>query len=97
MDQNMGPGRCGLKLRPREYFERQIYTSFWFEKDNLVPAIDYLGEDHVMFETDVPHPTCLYPGMREHVREALGGMDERVQRKVLYETAARLYQIPIQR
>ena len=93
MDQNMGPDRCGLKLRPREYFERQIYTSFWFEKENLAQAIGFLGEDHVMFETDVPHPTCLYPGMREHVREALGELEERIQRKVLYETAARLYHI----
>ncbi len=93
MDQNMGPDRCRLQLRPREYYERQIYTSFWFEKENLAQAIGFLGEDHVMFETDVPHPTCLYPGMREHVREALGELEERVQRKVLYETAARLYHI----
>jgi len=95
MDQNMGPGRCGLKLRPREYFERQIYTSFWFEKENLAPAIEFLGEDHVMFETDVPHPTCLYPNMREHLHEAIGEIDERVQRKLLYETASRLYKIPL--
>ena len=95
MDQNMGPGRCGLKLRPREYFERQIYTSFWFEKENLGQAIEFLGEDHVMFETDVPHPTCLYPGMREHLHEALDGLETRLQRKVLYETAASLYQIPM--
>ncbi|MFQ5514021.1 MAG: amidohydrolase family protein [Myxococcota bacterium] len=95
MDQNMGPGRCGLKLRPREYFERQIYTSFWFEKENLAHAVEILGEDHVMFETDVPHPTCLYPDMRRHLEGALGGLGEHVQRKVLYETAASLYQIPL--
>ena len=95
MDQNMGPDRCGLKLRPREYFARQIYTSFWFEKQNLANAIEILGEDHVMFETDVPHPTCLYPGMRKHLHEAIGGLEERVQRKVLYETAAHLYHIPV--
>ena len=94
MDQNMGPDRCGMKLRPREYFERQIYTAFWFEKEAIANAIEILGEDHVMFETDVPHPTCLYPGMREHLNGALGGLAERVQRKVLYKTAASLYQIP---
>ena len=52
-----------MKLRPTEYFQRQIYASFWFETDVAGP-IEKLGENNVMFETDFPHPTCLYPNPR---------------------------------
>ena len=83
-----------LKLRPMDYFRRQIYGSYWFEK-NPGPAIEALGEDNLMFETDFPHATCLYPGVQDTMRQSLEGLDERVQRKLLYETAARVYQIDV--
>ncbi len=83
-----------MKLRPTEYFRRQIYASFWFEKD-AARAINEIGEDNVLFETDFPHPTCLYPNVREHVEASLAGLSETAQRKVLYENAARVYQLPL--
>lgn len=83
-----------LKLTPREYFNRNIYTSFWFEKENVANSIELIGEDNVLFETDYPHPTCLYPSVREHVEEALSDVKESVQRKILYENAARVYSLP---
>ena len=83
-----------LKLRPMEYFRRQIYGSYWFEK-NPGPALEALGEDNLMFETDFPHATCLYPGVQDAMRESLDGLAEHVQRKLLYETAARVYQIDV--
>jgi predicted TIM-barrel fold metal-dependent hydrolase len=88
-------GVTDLALRPREYFRRQIYASYWFEND-VRGALAALGEDNVMFETDFPHPTCLYPAIREHVQATLGDQPRRVQRKVLHETAARVYQLPPQ-
>jgi predicted TIM-barrel fold metal-dependent hydrolase len=48
-----------------------------------------------MFETDFPHPTCLYPNVREQVQASLGGLERSVQRKVLYETAAKVYNLPL--
>ncbi len=48
-----------------------------------------------MFETDFPHPTCLYPSIQEHVQETLGELEPRVQRKILYENAARVYQLSL--
>lgn len=83
-----------LVLRPREYFRRQIYASYWFESD-VASAIAKLGDDNLMFETDFPHPTCLYPGVRAHIRASLGGLPESVQHKVLHGTAARLYGIDL--
>jgi uncharacterized protein len=83
-----------LKLRPTEYFQRQIYGSYWFEA-NPAPAIEYLGEDNLMFETDFPHATCLYPRVKETKERSLKGLAPRVQRKLLYETAAKVYQLSL--
>ncbi len=86
-------GVTSLKLRPREYFRRQIYASWWFESD-LGPALAALGEDNILFETDFPHPTCLYPEVRGRIARSLAGQPVRVQRKLLYETAAAIYGVP---
>lgn len=83
-----------LKLRPSEYFRRQIYGSYWFERD-LGPALEKLGEDNLMFETDFPHATCLYPGVQDQIRASTANLAPSVQRKLLYETAARVYQLEL--
>jgi predicted TIM-barrel fold metal-dependent hydrolase len=96
-DELMTPqDRAAFKRRPTEYFRDQIYTSYWFENKRAVQFyIDEIGADNLMFETDFPHPQSLYPGVRAKVDETLGGYDDSVQRKVLYETASKLYGIPI--
>ncbi|MBW2270981.1 MAG: amidohydrolase [Deltaproteobacteria bacterium] len=94
MDESM-PHGGGMQLRPTEYFRRQIYASFWFEKQSTAHSILEVGEDNVMFQTDFPHPTCLYGNIREHVDEALADLPEKAQRKVLYENAARVYQLSL--
>jgi predicted TIM-barrel fold metal-dependent hydrolase len=82
-----------LALRPSEYFQRQIYGSYWFESD-ISEAVKRLGADNIMFETDFPHATCLYPGVKETIRASVNQLDPETQRKLLYETAARVYQLP---
>ena len=60
---------CGVHLEhpeydllPSEYFRRQIYGCFWFERDSALSAIDQLGADNILYETDFPHPTSMSPG-----------------------------------
>ena len=50
---------------------------------------------HILFETDFPHPTCLYPDSLEYAAAGLGGVCAEVQRKVLQDNAAALYRIPV--
>lgn len=90
--------RDGLELTPKESFERQIEASFWLENEDVPHTIERLGADEIMFETDYPHPphpTCPYAGVREQVRTCLGGLDASVQRKMFYESAARVYGIEL--
>ena len=35
---------------------------FWFERLAAQKLIEDIGVRNVLVETDVPHPTCLYPG-----------------------------------
>ena len=50
-----------LSLTPLEYFQRQIFACFWFEHGDITHSLELLGADNILFETDFPHPTCLYP------------------------------------
>ena len=93
-DESMPDEREGLSLRPREYFRRQIYASFWFEDFGPRAAIQEIGEGNVMFETDFPHPTCLYPKSQEHITNVLADMDDGVRRKILRENAVEVYHLP---
>ncbi len=93
-DETIPTEREGLSLRPREYFRRQVYASFWFEQWGPLHAIEELGEDNVMFETDFPHPTCLYPETHTRITKTLEQLDPIVRRKVLHDTATRIYHLP---
>lgn len=84
-------------LLPSEYFRRQIYGCFWFEKG--VSRFADLYPDNFMFETDFNHPTSLTPaesfpyvkGPRETIVENLGDLPEELLRKLLHDNAARVY------
>ena len=84
-------------MLPSEYFRRQIYGCFWFERDAAVQAIRKFP-DNVLFETDYPHPTCQHPGPRTpalnprtYATEALSSLPDEMLSKVLHDNAARLY------
>jgi len=83
-----------LELKPSEYFERQIHTSFWFEQRSLAHSIDLLGDRNIMFETDFPHPACLYPEPGQRGRDHVADLPEASQRRLLYENAMELYRLP---
>ena len=88
--------RQQFELRPKEYFQRQIYASYWFEDSHLVDTfLKDMGSDNLMFETDYPHPQALYPNVQEKIEETLAHHPEDVQRKILYETASNVYGIAV--
>ena len=84
-----------LSMSPSEYFKRQIYACFWFEKHDVAHTIDLLGDDNVLFETDFPHPTCLYPDSMALAASGLASLTPATRRKVLQDNAASLYRIPL--
>ncbi|MGH1491890.1 MAG: amidohydrolase family protein, partial [Acidimicrobiales bacterium] len=43
-----------LTMAPSDYFRRQFFGTFWFEQAMVAAAIDFLGPECLMFETDFP-------------------------------------------
>ena len=87
-----------LSMKPSDYFRRQMYSCFWFEGGSaLLGDIERLGADHCMFETDFPHPTCLYPQPLNGIATTFAehDVDVETRRKVLGGNAARIYNIDL--
>lgn len=90
------PGGEAPELPPaRELFQRGIYGTFWFEDAGPLALLDRIGADNVMWETDFPHPTSLYPSPVERSEEKLKDLDPVVIRKIVQDNAARLYKIEV--
>lgn len=89
-----------FKRSPTEMFLEQIYCSYWFEGKNTVDAyLNEFGADNLMFETDFPHPTSLYPNdaVPRKIEETLGHRDQATRERVLYRTAERVYGVKVHR
>jgi predicted TIM-barrel fold metal-dependent hydrolase len=84
---------------PSEYFRRQIFGTFWFERGDVGTVLDEYP-DNIMFETDFPHPTSLSPGPNSYspspkhiIDHDLAHLPADVLEKVLHGTAARIYNL----
>jgi predicted TIM-barrel fold metal-dependent hydrolase len=72
-----------------------MYGCFWFENEDAAGAIRRLGIDNVMFETDFPHPTCLFPDPFGQIAGSLADLTFEERRKVLSLNAAKVYNIDL--
>jgi predicted TIM-barrel fold metal-dependent hydrolase len=77
--------------RPTEYFRDHIYVTFWFESVGPLKLLDDIGINNVLAETDMPHPTCLYPNAADHFASVLEHLDPAKRRRVLQDNAVELY------
>jgi uncharacterized protein len=87
-------------LLPSEYFKRQIYGCFWFERETALFAIEHLGADNILYETDFPHPTSMSPGPAssavappDYLHTTLSGLPDNTLHKILHDNAARIYHL----
>lgn len=87
--------KVDLAIRPSEYFYRNFYACFWFERRNLKALVGMMGADNLMFETDFPHVTCLYPEPLNYLSDALLELDATDRKKIVSDNAARVYKIPV--
>jgi predicted TIM-barrel fold metal-dependent hydrolase len=83
----------GLKRRPKEYFAKHFWVTFWFETYAPKHMLKEIGVDRIMFETDFPHPTSLYPGVQDKLVATLGDYDYETRKRVLERNACELYKL----
>jgi predicted TIM-barrel fold metal-dependent hydrolase len=73
---------------PVEQFKQHVWVApFW--EDDVVEVVGHLGEDHVLFGSDYPHPEGLAePRQYEKIAAELG--DPTAERKIMWGNAAAL-------
>ena len=91
-----------MDMLPSEYFKRQVYACFWFEQQSAIKAIEAVGADNLLYETDFPHPTSMSPGPnsvaiypKDFIEENLKVLPEADLKKVLQTNSAKLYKMAV--
>jgi predicted TIM-barrel fold metal-dependent hydrolase len=85
--------RPEFELRPSEYFHRQVFACYFYEEYAPNDLLDMIGTENVLFETDYPHPVCLYGNVREKISAGLERQPDAAARRLLFDNAAALYRV----
>lgn len=78
------------ELMPSEYFKRQIWVTFQDDVAGM-HMLDYLGEDHVMWASDYPHPASTWPNSQAIIDAQMSHLSPGTKRKILADNAIKLY------
>jgi predicted TIM-barrel fold metal-dependent hydrolase len=89
---NVRTERPEFTKRPSEYLREQVWACTFFEEFAVRNFLDEIGTDRVLFETDYPHPICLYGDeVRQKIDAAFGDLPKQVRDRVLFSNSAELY------
>jgi predicted TIM-barrel fold metal-dependent hydrolase len=89
---NVSKEKPEFTKRPGEYIREQVWACTFFEEIGPRDHLEEIGTDRVLFETDYPHPICLYGSeVREKIDAAFGDLPKETQDRVLFSNAAELY------
>ena len=84
-----------LTMSATDYFKRNCWISTECEDPFVADVIRWLGDDHIVFETDFPHPDSKYPRATEHFLSLLPDqISAESRRKILWDDAIDLYRFP---
>lgn len=78
-----------LKNPPSFYFKRQCYASVECDEEPAKYAIDFVGNERLIFSTDFPHVDTKYPRATERFLELPFSSDDK--RKILWDNCAAYY------
>lgn len=91
----LNKSRPEFEMLPSEYFKRHIYVCFSYEQTGPQRLIDKVGVENILFETDFPHPGCLYGDVAETIEASLDGQSREIRRRILFDNAAELYNVKV--
>ena len=83
-----------LPLAPSEYFNRQVYATF-FNDAVGGRALSWWGQENCMWSSDYPHGNSTWPHSREVVARDVGHLPADVRAKLVRENVARLYGVAL--
>jgi predicted TIM-barrel fold metal-dependent hydrolase len=82
-----------LSLKPSEYVKRQVYATF-INEPVFVSELHRYGPDNIMWSSDYPHLAATFPRSQQFIDKTFSGLAAEHRRKILHDTAARVYRIP---
>ncbi len=78
-----------LRLRPTEYFVRNFYVAARGDERTLPAAVELVGDQNLLFNTDYPHPDGTWPwGMQSLAEQPI---PEESKRRIFWDNAARAF------
>ena len=84
-----------LTMNATDYFRRNCWISTECEDPFVTDVIRWMGDDHIVFETDFPHPDSKYPHATKEFLELLPDqLSDDSKRKILWDNAVDLYRFP---
>jgi predicted TIM-barrel fold metal-dependent hydrolase len=87
----LGPYRGPLKMKPSEYFDRNVWVSGPFRSVHEVAERHAIGLGNTMWGHDFPHPEGLWPETDDFLKKTFRDVPDDERRMILGETAADLY------
>ena len=81
-----------LTMTPSEYIKRQVYATF-INEPVFLDGLHRYGVDNAMWSSDYPHTAAVWPHSQQFIKETFSGLPEEDRRKIVHDTAARVYRI----
>jgi predicted TIM-barrel fold metal-dependent hydrolase len=85
-------GSVKLSLKPSEYVKRQVYATF-INEPVFLDGVQRYAADNAMWSSDYPHTAASWPRSKEFVDETFSVLPEATRRKIVHDTATRVYRI----
>jgi predicted TIM-barrel fold metal-dependent hydrolase len=79
-----------LPLLASEYIARQVYATF-IADPVFVDSLHRYPPDNIMWSSDYPHTAATFPRSQEIVAKRFGALPDEQRRKIVHDTAARVY------
>lgn len=79
----------------RQDFRDHFFICYWAERDALIDTVRRTGADNILFETDWPHPTCLYPDPLGYHQSTLEQLSPPDRAKIFGGNAEKLYNLDL--
>jgi predicted TIM-barrel fold metal-dependent hydrolase len=80
-----------LTRAPTEYFKRNFWVAFRGDEPTMKAAVELVGDDNFLWDTDYPHPDGTFPwGIDAIMRQPIG---QESRRKILWDNAVRAFNL----
>ena len=81
-----------LRHSPKHYVWRNIHATFLEDRAGIA-LLDRAPVDNLMFSSDYPHSTTLWPDSQRYIDKQLGGLPAELRHKLVAGNAVRLFRL----